>query len=62
MRKHLIPIVLSVCLFLNSSFGQPCGYVLEGDVTGDCKVDFQDFALFAESWLTCNLRPETQCW
>ncbi|HUV63066.1 MAG TPA: hypothetical protein VMW24_04155 [Sedimentisphaerales bacterium] len=32
------------------------------DLNGDCKVDFQDFALFAESWLSCNLRPESECW
>jgi hypothetical protein len=39
-----------------------CAQRPAGDLNGDCKVDFQDFALFAESWLTCNLRPETQCW
>lgn len=27
------------------------------DLNGDCKVDFQDFAIFAESWLSCNMRP-----
>jgi len=32
------------------------------DLNGDCRVDFQDFALFAESWLSCNLRPESACW
>lgn len=32
------------------------------DFNEDCKVDFQDFALFAESWLSCNLRPESECW
>ena len=33
-----------------------------GDLNDDCKVDLQDFALFADSWLTCNLRPEGECW
>lgn len=33
-----------------------------GDLNEDCKVDFQDFALFIESWLSCNLRPESECW
>jgi len=28
-----------------------------GDLNYDCKVDFQDFALFANSWLECNLDP-----
>ena len=33
-----------------------------GDLNGDCAVDFQDFALFADSWLSCNLRPQSECW
>jgi len=33
-----------------------------GDLNGDCRVDFHDFALFAESWLSCNLRPQSECW
>ncbi|OHB78100.1 MAG: hypothetical protein A2Z25_23385 [Planctomycetes bacterium RBG_16_55_9] len=33
-----------------------------GDLNEDCRVDFQDFALLAESWLVCNLRPESECW
>lgn len=32
------------------------------DANRDGKVDFQDFALFAESWLSCNLRPQSECW
>ena len=32
------------------------------DLNGDCAVDFHDFALFAESWLSCNLRPQSECW
>lgn len=32
------------------------------DLNEDCKVDFQDFAILAESWLSCNLRPESECW
>jgi len=32
-----------------------------GDLNDDCMVDFQDFALFAESWLSCNLRPQSDC-
>ncbi|MFH1716441.1 MAG: hypothetical protein ABIF19_03750 [Planctomycetota bacterium] len=27
------------------------------DLNGDCKVDFQDFVIFAESWLSHGLRP-----
>jgi hypothetical protein len=58
MRKHLVIVVLSIGLFLNSSFGQPCGYVLEGDVTKDCKVDFLDLAAVAFNWLVdCTENP-----
>lgn len=32
------------------------------DFNGDCKVDFADFAQFAQSWLECNLDPESACW
>lgn len=32
------------------------------DFNGDCKVDFADFALFTQSWLECNLDPESACW
>jgi len=39
-----------------------CMQKLPADLNDDCKVDFQDFALFAESWLSCNLRPESECW
>jgi len=27
------------------------------DLNGDCIVDFQDFVIFAGSWLSCGLRP-----
>jgi len=32
------------------------------DFTGDCRVDMADLAVFAESWLECNLIPESACW
>ena len=32
------------------------------DFNKDCKVDFQDFALFTQSWLDCNLDPPEACW
>lgn len=35
---------------------------LEMDFNGDCKVDFNDFALFTQSWLECNLDPPEACW
>ena len=33
-----------------------------GDFNGDCKVDFQDFAIFCQSWLDCNLDIQEACW
>ena len=36
-----------------------CGYKLEGDIDGDCKADFIDFAIMAQNWLIdCRLTPE----
>jgi hypothetical protein len=42
--------------------GPVCMQKPAGDLNGDCAVDFHDFALFAESWLSCNLRPQSECW
>jgi hypothetical protein len=39
-----------------------CTEWLEMDFNGDCRVDFQDYTLFAESWLDCNLDPPETCW
>ncbi len=38
-----------------SWFGrQPCETVVAGDINGDCKVDFLDFAILATHWLEDN--------
>jgi hypothetical protein len=35
-----------------SYFGEPiCQIIIAGDINGDCKVDFNDFALMAAHWL-----------
>lgn len=35
-----------------------CAYDLQGDINGDCKVDFEDLALMAANWLVdCNTNP-----
>jgi sulfatase modifying factor 1 len=31
------------------------------DLNGDCKVDFQDFAIMAGQWLDCGLEPPSAC-
>jgi hypothetical protein len=34
-----------------SYFGEPvCETIVAGDINGDCKVDFKDFALLAYHW------------
>lgn len=31
------------------------------DFNKDCKVDFEDFAMFSQTWLDCNLDPPEAC-
>ena len=38
-----------------SYFGEPfCETIITGDINGDCKVDFADFAILASHWLECT--------
>ncbi|GAI91994.1 unnamed protein product, partial [marine sediment metagenome] len=38
-----------------SYFGEPvCETIVAGDINGDCRVDFKDFALMAAHWLENN--------
>lgn len=37
--------------------GPVCVQKPVADLNGDCKVDFQDFVIFAEGWLSYGLRP-----
>ncbi len=39
-----------------------CQSPIDADLTGDCRVDFADFAEFAGSWLECNIIPQQFCW
>lgn len=32
------------------------------DFNKDCKVNFEDFAVFSQEWLYCNLDPQEACW
>jgi hypothetical protein len=44
-----------------SYFGTtPCKTVVAGDINGDCRVDFKDFALMALHWLEDHT-PEQSC-
>ena len=42
--------------------GTLCDGLSEADLNKDCKVGFNDFALFAEKWLDCNMDPQISCW
>ncbi|MBN1796633.1 MAG: LamG domain-containing protein, partial [Sedimentisphaerales bacterium] len=33
----------------------------ENDLSGNCKVGLEDFAILAEGWLDCNLYPASSC-
>jgi hypothetical protein len=62
MKNHLTTGELGL-EWVRENLARPvCMRKLPADLNGDCRVDFQDFALFAESWLSCNLRPESECW
>ena len=39
-----------------------CLAAVQGDLNGDCKVDFSDFVLFTQNWLQCNFDPPSACW
>jgi Concanavalin A-like lectin/glucanases superfamily len=38
-----------------------CLEQIENDFSGNCRVDLEDFAMFATGWLECNLVPQTEC-
>lgn len=38
-----------------------CISIPRGDLNGDCKVDLQDFSIFMQYWLECNLDPPEAC-
>jgi cyclophilin family peptidyl-prolyl cis-trans isomerase len=44
-------IIQSAVVTLN---GGVCATFYGGDINKDCKVNFKDFALFAQNWMNCN--------
>lgn len=38
-----------------------CAQPVPNDLTGDCRMDLADLALFAGQWLMCNWVPVTEC-
>ncbi len=47
---------------LNGPVVARCESRISGDVNGDCKIDFADFAIMASRWLECYLEPAEACW
>lgn len=51
---------------LSSSFftmlGFDCAMSLPADLSGDCRVDLKDLAMFVQDWLVCGRQPESFCW
>jgi len=39
-----------------------CDTPIPADLTGDCRVDIEDFAELAAAWLNCNIVPAEFCW
>ncbi len=39
-----------------------CQEFVEQDLDSDCKVDFKDFSVLANTWLACGIDPVTECW
>lgn len=39
-----------------------CSTPIAADLTGDCRVDIEDFAELAAAWLSCNMVPAEFCW
>ena len=48
--------------FLDGPEVAQCAAKIDGDVNGDCKIDFADFVVMASRWLECNLEPVEACW
>ena len=55
-------------LYIDVEGGQVCLdksiFVVDGkslDFNDDCKIDLKDFAMFASSWMECNLYPAAAC-
>jgi parallel beta-helix repeat protein len=44
-----------------SPFSGCCMLAVPGDMNDDCKINFIDFAMIANNWMTCNLLPKYRC-
>jgi len=61
MKKITILVVVILMMFLSEAGFSACPSM---DVTGDCKVDFRDFAVFVSQWLDEGISddPHSMVW
>jgi T5SS/PEP-CTERM-associated repeat protein len=55
------PTSLNSVVLTHYSTEPTCPQFPPADYNKDCKVNFADFATFAEEWLQCNLVPASSC-
>jgi len=71
-RRYSFPDVFeTIIVYEASQYGEPdsteimmsfrCQPELSFDYNDDCRVDFQDFAIWAAEWLECNRQPPVLC-
>jgi formylglycine-generating enzyme required for sulfatase activity len=59
-RKHVSSVILAAVLCISGNLLAACPSM---DVTGDCKVNLADFAVFAEQWMTEGIPdPDGMMW
>ena len=60
LRLYNYPLnsVEAASLYVEVTGGTACAEPLAYDLNDDCKMDLQDFALFAATWADCGLVPD----
>ena len=48
-------------ILVSPADGPVCLVRPEGDLSKDCRVDFEDIAIMASQWLACNVTPASLC-
>ena len=47
---------------LNGAAVEECSQAINGDVNGDCVVDYDDLKIICNNWLECTLLEQSECW
>jgi len=59
--NYALDPVSAVKLYAEVTGNPGCPYPLAYDLSGDCQVNLEDFAIIASAWMECGLIPETAC-